>query len=136
MPTGAERAARLAGGGGVATATGRAVETDMDRVVVFVQAEDGIRDVVVTGVQTCALPISKWRKCSGDARIPSSTRSKRKCNDSPMTCDSKRLPGCGTACRHCACTPKSSEWWKVKKPRGMCLQWLPAGTTHAEWCSR
>src|SRR2546429_4622983 len=32
----------------------------MDAVVVFFffQAEDGIRDVAVTGVQTCALPIS------------------------------------------------------------------------------
>src|SRR2546429_4812328 len=28
--------------------------------VFFFQAEDGIRDVAVTGVQTCALPISKW----------------------------------------------------------------------------
>src|SRR2546422_6089788 len=30
----------------------------------FFQAEDGIRDVAVTGVQTCALPISKnaWQK--------------------------------------------------------------------------
>src|SRR5256884_6916706 len=27
-------------------------------VVFFFQAEDGIRDVAVTGVQTCALPIS------------------------------------------------------------------------------
>src|SRR5256884_4490666 len=27
----------------------------------FFQAEDGIRDVAVTGVQTCALPISRWR---------------------------------------------------------------------------
>src|SRR2546422_7816967 len=27
----------------------------------FFQAEDGIRDVAVTGVQTCALPISKVR---------------------------------------------------------------------------
>src|SRR5205809_7765971 len=27
----------------------------------FFQAEDGIRDVAVTGVQTCALPISSWR---------------------------------------------------------------------------
>src|SRR2546429_7008650 len=27
----------------------------------FFQAEDGIRDVAVTGVQTCALPIS-WRE--------------------------------------------------------------------------
>src|SRR2546429_3754653 len=29
------------------------------RVCFFFQAEDGIRDVAVTGVQTCALPISK-----------------------------------------------------------------------------
>src|SRR2546429_3380434 len=29
-------------------------------VVFFFQAEDGIRDVAVTGVQTCALPISDW----------------------------------------------------------------------------
>src|SRR5256886_3369680 len=27
-------------------------------LVMFVQAEDGIRDLTVTGVQTCALPIS------------------------------------------------------------------------------
>src|SRR2546430_15899742 len=26
----------------------------------FFQAEDGIRDLTVTGVQTCALPISGW----------------------------------------------------------------------------
>src|SRR2546429_6294642 len=34
----------------------------------FFQAEDGIRDVAVTGVQTCALPISPRR--SGYARGP------------------------------------------------------------------
>src|SRR5947207_5877706 len=28
----------------------------------FFQAEDGIRDHCVTGVQTCALPISDWEK--------------------------------------------------------------------------
>src|SRR2546429_5311539 len=28
-------------------------------LIFFFQAEDGIRDVAVTGVQTCALPISK-----------------------------------------------------------------------------
>src|SRR2546430_8022432 len=27
----------------------------------FFQAEDGIRDLTVTGVQTCALPICRWR---------------------------------------------------------------------------
>src|SRR5216684_5630330 len=31
----------------------------------FFQAEDGIRDVAVTGVQTCALPISVCRKAGG-----------------------------------------------------------------------
>src|SRR5256885_4349593 len=31
----------------------------------FFQAEDGIRDYKVTGVQTCALPIS-WREISGN----------------------------------------------------------------------
>src|SRR3712207_8517627 len=30
----------------------------MSRLVFFFQAEDGIRDIGVTGVQTCALPIS------------------------------------------------------------------------------
>src|SRR5256885_11035223 len=30
----------------------------MGKAVVFFQAEDGIRDYKVTGVQTCALPIS------------------------------------------------------------------------------
>src|SRR2546423_11835568 len=29
----------------------------------FFQAEDGIRDKLVTGVQTCALPISKKKSC-------------------------------------------------------------------------
>src|SRR5690349_22113649 len=28
----------------------------------FFQAEDGIRDLYVTGVQTCALPISLWTR--------------------------------------------------------------------------
>src|SRR3712207_7519707 len=27
--------------------------------LLFIQAEDGMRDIVVTGVQTCALPISR-----------------------------------------------------------------------------
>src|SRR6266702_4893156 len=31
----------------------------------FFQAEDGIRDGHVTGVQTCALPISPWRRLDG-----------------------------------------------------------------------
>src|SRR6266404_9756891 len=33
----------------------------------FFQAEDGIRDKLVTGVQTCALPISKRRRWDGES---------------------------------------------------------------------
>src|SRR2546429_6047188 len=34
----------------------------------FFQAEDGIRDVAVTGVQTCALPICFFRRLFSNAR--------------------------------------------------------------------
>src|SRR2546430_7506072 len=37
------------------------VNHDADDLLFFFQAEDGIRDLTVTGVQTCALPISHWR---------------------------------------------------------------------------
>src|ERR1022692_4860970 len=36
-------------------------------VFFFFQAEDGIRDYKVTGVQTCALPI--WRVCQTEAKF-------------------------------------------------------------------
>src|SRR5258708_31341804 len=40
----------------------------------FFQAEDGIRDDLVTGVQTCALPISRKKGSRGsDPRPPSPT---------------------------------------------------------------
>src|SRR2546430_8350100 len=35
------------------------MRVNMSRIFFF-QAEDGIRDLTVTGVQTCALPISVW----------------------------------------------------------------------------
>src|SRR3712207_7248716 len=38
-------------------------QTTARSVVIFFQAEDGIRDIGVTGVQTCALPI-----CAGGRR--------------------------------------------------------------------
>src|SRR5262249_61245691 len=55
-------------------------------VVFFFQAEDGIRDWSVTGVQTCALPILPWRRrltamatpCSSRARRASSSASRRR----------------------------------------------------------
>src|SRR5437879_12962370 len=45
----------------------------------FFQAEDGIRDTSVTGVQTCALPIYRHRRL--------------------LTAGPRRLPGLGRACR-------------------------------------
>src|SRR5207245_8005077 len=37
-------------------------------VFFFFQAEDGIRDATVTGVQTCALPISRLGACEAQRR--------------------------------------------------------------------
>src|SRR5256885_15836394 len=61
----------------------------------FFQAEDGIRDYKVTGVQTCALPISAAGAC---ARLPLRTR--LHCRSEPpayrlnlSTLDGPRNPG-------------------------------------------
>src|SRR5206468_6840939 len=43
----------------------------------FFQAEDGIRDLIVTGVQTCALPISAPRSSARSACTASCTASSR-----------------------------------------------------------
>src|SRR5687767_15199429 len=49
----------------------------------FFQAEDGIRDKLVTGVQTCALPISGvhgWPRSLAEQRVPDRPReSERRC---------------------------------------------------------
>src|SRR5687767_15670365 len=42
-------------------------------VFFFFQAEDGIRDKLVTGVQTCALPICKQVQAVGDEKPPFQT---------------------------------------------------------------
>src|SRR5690625_7396335 len=57
----------------------RNAETDRTRhewegLEVFFQAEDGIRDGHVTGVQTCALPIYGPRPCGGRSRRGSHRR--------------------------------------------------------------
>src|SRR2546428_9962335 len=48
------------------------------RVIVlffFFQAEDGIRDLIVTGVQTCALPIWRQSEACASSRRASPARS-------------------------------------------------------------
>src|SRR5262249_59773398 len=52
--------------------------------VFFFQAEDGIRDWSVTGVQTCALPISRrWRPFGVPPRWPDWERHERPRRDLP-----------------------------------------------------
>src|SRR3712207_9287067 len=41
----------------------------MNMDVLFFQAEDGIRDIGVTGVQTCALPICLVRRRAGERAL-------------------------------------------------------------------
>src|SRR5205085_3983538 len=71
----------------------------------FFQAEDGIRDLTVTGVQTCALPIlttlttpasSRSRSCAGRSpRSTAPTRSPASSTSSPRP----PRPGCARKCR-------------------------------------
>src|SRR5256886_8493063 len=46
-------------------------------VVFFFQAEDGIRDLTVTGVQTCALPISSGSTSATETCQPSCSNRSR-----------------------------------------------------------
>src|SRR5207253_5434862 len=62
----------------------------------FFQAEDGIRDGHVTGVQTCALPISTYRSLGGSrlapevvqAAIPACYEIMERIYNDPARCDS------------------------------------------------
>src|SRR5438093_6237097 len=69
--------------------------------VFFFQAEDGIRDWSVTGVQTCALPISADSACKNSTpgwckrnrrRRPRSKRVPRKRSLSPLLLRERRIP--------------------------------------------
>src|SRR2546430_4293527 len=46
----------------------------------FFQAEDGIRDLTVTGVQTCALPISGITACPAANAVVSAAIGRANCN--------------------------------------------------------
>src|SRR3989441_7186695 len=78
--------------------------------VFFFQAEDGIRDKLVTGVQTCALPISRrcsrrqtrgvrqaaeWRDADAGTRAETARRSWWRCRESPRpgSCTERFAPG-------------------------------------------
>src|SRR2546429_5528019 len=54
--------------------------------IFFFQAEDGIRDVAVTGVQTCALPILKTSTPPSARSSSWKWRPRQCCGDSPQAC--------------------------------------------------
>src|SRR6266853_1910433 len=68
----------------------------------FFQAEDGIRDLTVTGVQTCALPISRSRRVSRTSPRRAPVRRKRRSRTSgyelmPKEYGSRSEPAYGPA---------------------------------------
>src|SRR5206468_7008584 len=69
-------------------------------VFFFFQAEDGIRDLIVTGVQTCALPISASTATPaaghGSSRVSSRTPSTRVSARLSMRSEERRV---GKECR-------------------------------------
>src|SRR5690349_24255389 len=59
--------------------------------IFFFQAEDGIRDLYVTGVQTCALPISKATVNAARIQLPSRFIEFRRCSGIIQTRNLPRL---------------------------------------------
>src|SRR5256885_6165745 len=75
-------------------------------MVCFFQAEDGIRDYKVTGVQTCALPISS--SATGLRSPPGGVSTPRSSGPRPVACSSRR--SCSTAaCRRSRSGTRSEE---------------------------
>src|SRR5205085_7632237 len=82
-------------------------------ILFFFQAEDGIRDLTVTGVQTCALPISRARSAMivGVMYAPGSfAKSRVKLTDSPVMCP-RSAPRLSAA---------SSAFGAIKSSRSIC----------------
>src|SRR5256886_8299298 len=99
---------------------------DRDVLVFFFQAEDGIRDLTVTGVQTCALPIfargvsvpGTWpllRVRPARAVRPAPARRRAACGPAP-------LPGRAAAPRPRPCETRSEERRVGKECRS---RWSP-----------
>src|SRR5690348_17426498 len=80
--------------------------------VFFFQAEDGIRDGRVTGVQTCALPISLMRRGSTSPTTRMITW-RAWCNELSV----RAAPP--DAARQITTAPAGARWWSdAHRPRG------------------
>src|SRR2546429_4498939 len=77
----------------------------------FFQAEDGIRDVAVTGVQTCALPIYTTQSIAQDVPVRSERAARKGGRAQDQTVQvvaSDCLPG-GSTARRLVVNPRSRE---------------------------
>src|SRR2546429_6364547 len=81
----------------------------------FFQAEDGIRDVAVTGVQTCALPISSG--CSAMGRTGRPSMENGWCEPPPPSGKESMVPAARTP--GSARTRCKTSWKKLISPEGL-----------------
>src|SRR2546425_10816178 len=87
----------------------------------FFQAEDGIRDKLVTGVQTCALPIYRGSRGSANAGTEMWPRQET----------SRRNAGTNTLC-----LSRLSGLWQADRREQLCATWLPSITGFEGYRSR
>src|SRR5205085_3369852 len=81
------------------TALGLARVTEIESLCFFFQAEDGIRDLTVTGVQTCALPIFPGEPRPRGLLPPAARRAGHRAQPDPVRLPPARLGRGGCAGR-------------------------------------
>src|SRR2546430_9262680 len=67
--------------------------------VFFFQAEDGIRDLTVTGVQTCALPICAWVQARSSSGVNAGMTGNRSWPTRSLPRRNKAISGFGASRR-------------------------------------
>src|SRR3712207_7092067 len=88
----------------------------------FFQAEDGIRDIGVTGVQTCALPIS----ATGSATTPTPTTTATAWPTAPTTARRSRTATRTTTTTAAPATPATSARSEERRVGKECRsRWSP-----------
>src|SRR5215469_10038120 len=88
----------------------------------FFQAEDGIRDLYVTGVQTCALPISPAAQPARDEAFPSRDEALPSRDEALPSRDealpSRRAPPAGPFAVAAAARVRMSSRWSTARGSG------------------
>ena len=92
-------------------------------MVFFFQAEDGIRDVAVTGVQTCALPIWVLASQTPKEQRPSSVSPRASTQHAPIFGRSSAMRAQGRAAADVQSRVDRSEERRVGK--GCRSRWAP-----------